>query len=88
VSLLLVAGIGLDYSLFFSRLGSVAENNETLQALLVCCISTSTVFVMLSASSIPVLHSIGVTVFSGVLAAFSFSWLFSRNTDNLKELSE
>ena len=88
VSLLLVAGIGLDYSLFFSRLGSVAENNETLQALLVCCISTSTVFVMLSTSSIPVLHSIGVTVFSGVLAAFGFSWLFSRNTDNLKELSE
>ncbi|MFC1748060.1 hypothetical protein ACFL2V_04565 [Pseudomonadota bacterium] len=80
VSLLLVAGIGLDYSLFFSRDGD--ETQETLHALMVCCISTTTVFAILSTSAIPVLHSIGVTVFSGVLAAFILAWTFSRSTYN------
>ena len=77
VSLLLVAGIGLDYSLFFSR--RQTDQISTLHALLVCCISTVTVFAILSSSAIPVLYAIGMTVFSGVLAAFVLSWVFSRN---------
>lgn len=78
VSLLLVAGIGLDYALFFSRRESGFDRIRTLHALLVCSISTLAVFVMLAASPIPVLHAIGVTVATGVVSAFVLSWLFAR----------
>ena len=83
VSLLLVAGIGLDYGLFFSR-ASTEDRLHTLHALLVCAISTSTVFAMLAFSEIPVLHSIGTTVSVGVVAAFMWSWLLSRTTKTYK----
>ncbi|MCP3662659.1 MAG: MMPL family transporter [Gammaproteobacteria bacterium] len=79
VSLLLVAGIGLDYALFFSRPSESSEHFRTSHALMVCSTSTLVVFAMLAASSIPVLHSIGLTVASGVMAAFVFSWLFARS---------
>jgi predicted exporter len=79
VSLLLVAGIGLDYGLFFSR-NTTEDKIYTLHALLVCAISTSTVFAMLAFSRIPVLHAIGTTVSVGVVAAFVWSWLLSRTT--------
>jgi len=92
VALLLVAGISLDYGLFFSwsakslNLNNNHGNNrcnnnhnQTLHALSICAISTITVFALLSSASIPVLHSIGLTVASGVFAAFVFSWTFSRS---------
>jgi predicted exporter len=82
VSLLLVAGIGLDYALFFSRRESGADHIRTLHALLVCSISTLVVFAMLAASSIPVLHAIGLTVATGVVSAFVLSWLFARQTNH------
>jgi predicted exporter len=80
VALLLVAGIGLDYSLFFSTPAQSEDNHATLHSLMICCISTVGVFAILATAAIPVLHAIGVTVSSGVLAAFVLSWGFSRNT--------
>lgn len=72
VSLLLVVGIGLDYSLFFSRPGDDHDSRaRTLHAVLVCAGSTVTVFAILALSDIPVLHAIGTTVAIGVFAALA-----------------
>ncbi|MBA2490648.1 MAG: MMPL family transporter [Gammaproteobacteria bacterium] len=69
VSLLLVVGICIDYSLFFSHAG-VEARRHTLHAVLVCGASTLVVFAMLAMSSIPVLRAIGLTVAIGVSASF------------------
>ena len=83
VSLLLVTGLGLDYALFFS---SIRENRGEAAivtfSLIICSISSLVVFAMLAFSSIPVLHSIGITVASGVVAAFVLSWGFSQMQRN------
>jgi len=86
VSMLLVAGIGLDYGLFFSRREPGEIRARTLHALLICAVSTLVVFAMLAASSIPVLHAIGITVSSGVAATFLLAWLFSRPGRSMGEL--
>jgi predicted exporter len=78
VSLLLVAGIGLDYSLFFTRPGiGKGEFLATLHAVTVCAVSTSAVFALLTFSAIPVLHAIGVAITTGVVAALLLTWAFS-----------
>lgn len=71
VSLILTAGLGLDYALFIERAGNAeAPRLRTLHAVLVCAASTFLVFALLSLSSIPVLESIGMTVALGVLLNF------------------
>jgi len=78
VSLLLVLGLGLDYSLFFTRAASdLAERRRTFISIAVCFGSTALVFGMLASSSIPVLHAIGMTVLIGVIFSFIFASLFS-----------
>ncbi|VAW92610.1 FIG021862: membrane protein, exporter [hydrothermal vent metagenome] len=79
VSLLLVLGLGLDYSLFFTRQSEDrAAREKTVYGILVCFGSTALVFGMLATSSIPVLSAIGLTVFLGVSLSFLFAILFSR----------
>jgi predicted exporter len=71
VSLVLAAGLGLDYALFFERAGrDPAEQRRTLHAIVVCVASTGLVFGLLATSGIPVLRAIGVTVALGVLTHF------------------
>ncbi len=71
ISLVLAAGLGLDYALFFERSAAErAERLRTLHGVIVCALSTLAVFVLLSLSSIPVLRSIGVTVALGVVLNF------------------
>lgn len=82
VSLMLVAGIGIDYGLFFARDDAWGGRVMTRAAVLACVISSVIVFVILAASKIPVLHSIGVTVASGVSAAFLLAWLFAYRSGN------
>lgn len=80
ISLMLVAGIALDYALFFNRDDpEAAERSRTLHALSVCCISTITVFGILSLSQIPVLHAIGITVATGVAGGFVLAALGARS---------
>lgn len=67
MSLVLAAGLGVDYALFFERAGTDRDDRlRTLHAVLVCSLSTLMVFALLSLSSLPVLRSIGVTVALGV----------------------
>lgn len=75
VALTLVAGLGLDYALFFSRPERrQREYRATLHALGVCILSTVAVFGLLSLSTIPVLHGIGVSVTTGVCVTFFLAW--------------
>lgn len=79
VAILLVFGIGIDYGLFFSRKETdIADKMRTFHALLVCCISTVSVFGILSLSHIPVLKDIGQTVSVGVLFSFLFAMSVSQ----------
>jgi predicted exporter len=80
ISLLLVLGIGMDYSLFFSRFDTNSrERLSTLHALIICAASSICVFGLLGSSDIPVLHSIGVTVATGVAVTFIATFSLSRH---------
>jgi predicted exporter len=79
ISLVLAAGLGLDYALFFERAADdPAEQRRTLHAVLVCSLSTLMVFALLALSTLPVLRSIGVTVALGVVGNFFLSLLLTR----------
>lgn len=79
VSLLLVMGIGVDYSLFFSRpTADPALRRRTLHALLVCCGSALTVFAMLATAALPALRAIGLTVSLGVATSFLTALILAR----------
>ena len=79
ISLVLAAGLGLDYALFFEHASAdPAEQKRTLHALLVCSISTLLVFALLALSTIPVLQAMGVTVSLGVVSNFVLALLLTR----------
>ena len=79
VALILAAGLGLDYALFFDHAGEDrADQLRTLHALIVCSLMTLLVFALLALSSIPVLRAIGSTVAIGVFANFVLALLVSR----------
>jgi predicted exporter len=79
VALILGAGLGLDYALFFDHAGDDrADQLRTLHALIVCSLMTLLVFSLLALSSIPVLRAIGSTVALGVVFNFALALLVSR----------
>jgi predicted exporter len=79
VALVLGAGLGLDYALFFEHAGEDrGEQLRTLHAVIVCSLTTLLVFMLLALSSIPVLRAIGSTVALGVVANFAFALLLAR----------
>jgi predicted exporter len=80
VALILAAGLGLDYALFFEHAGDDREDQlRTLHALIVCSLMTFLVFFLLALSSIPVLRAIGVTVTLGVVGNFVLALLIARH---------
>lgn len=80
VSLVLAAGLGLDYALFFEHAGDARDEQlRTLHAVIVCSITTLLVFSLLALSSIPVLRAIGSTVAIGVAANFVLALLVARH---------
>ncbi|KRA82139.1 hypothetical protein ASD78_00795 [Lysobacter sp. Root667] len=79
VALILAAGLGLDYALFFDHAGDdYAEQLRTLHAVIVCSLTTLLVFALLALSSIPVLRAIGATVALGVAFNFVLALLIVR----------
>lgn len=83
VALILAAGLGLDYALFFEHAGDDYEDQlRTLHALIVCSLMTLLVFFLLALSSIPVLRAIGVTVTLGVVGNFVLALLIARHPTN------
>lgn len=80
VTLLLVVGLGIDYSIFtfFPR----QQANEATQlpevaqvSVIICLISTLIMFGALALSELPVLKAIGLTASLGALYAFLLTWL-------------
>ena len=79
ISLVLAAGLGLDYALFFEHAAAdPAEQKRTLHALMICASSTLLVFALLALSTVPVLQAIGVTVTLGVICNFVLALLLTR----------
>ena len=79
ISLILGAGLGLDYALFFEHAADdAAEQARTLHAVLACAASTFLVFVLLAAADIPVLRAIGAPVALGVVVNFLLALLLTR----------
>jgi predicted exporter len=79
ISLVLAAGLGLDYALFFEHAAAdPAEQKRTLHALLVCSATTLLVFALFSLSTVPIRQAIGVTVSLGVLSNFILALLLTR----------
>ncbi|HEX5046416.1 MAG TPA: hypothetical protein VFX89_04785 [Gammaproteobacteria bacterium] len=79
ISLILAAGLGLDYALFFEHAADdPAEQARTLHATLVCSLSTLLVFALLMSSDLPVLRAIGTPVTIGVVSNFVLALLLTR----------
>ena len=79
ISLVLVAGLGLDYALFFEHAADEpSEQRRTLHAVLVCSLSTLMVFALLAISDLPVLRAIGLPVTIGVVSNFVLALLLTR----------
>ena len=79
ISLILAAGLGLDYALFFEHAGDSRDDQlRTLHAVIVCSLMTLLVFSLLALSSIPVLRAIGSSVALGVVCNFVLSLLVAR----------
>jgi predicted exporter/predicted hotdog family 3-hydroxylacyl-ACP dehydratase len=79
IALILAAGLGLDYALFFEHASSdPLEQRRTLHAILVCSLSTLMVFALLALSTLPVLRAIGLTVTIGVISNFVLAMLLTR----------
>jgi predicted exporter len=71
IALILAAGLGLDYALFFEHAADdPREQRRSLHAILVCSLSTLIVFALLASSTLPVLRALGVTVALGVISNF------------------
>lgn len=71
MALLLVLGIGVDYSLFFRETG--ADNPTTLLAIALSSVTTLLAFGLLAFSATTAIHAFGLTVLVGILAAFLLS---------------
>src|SRR3546814_15924104 len=79
VALILAAGLGLDYALFFDHAGDDhADQLRTLHALITCSMMTLLVLFLLALSSIPVLRAIGRTVMLGVVGKLVLDVLVLR----------
>src|SRR5690606_40563381 len=79
IALILAAGLGLDYALFFEHAAAdPLDQRRTLHAVLVCSASTLMVFALLAMSTLPVLRAIGLTVSLGVVSNFVLALLLTR----------
>ena len=76
VALQLVAGVGLDYALFYARRQLDAEERaRTLRTLVTCNAMTLLTFGLLAACQTPLLRDIGWTVALGALLAMGLAFL-------------
>lgn len=87
ISLVLAAGLGLDYALFFEHASDdPAMQRRTLHAVIVCSLATVLVFGLLAFSTLPVLRAIGTTVAIGVVSNFVLALLLTRTSGAVKSV--
>ena len=86
VALQLVAGVGLDYALFYARRQLDAEERaRTLRTLVTCNAMTLLTFGLLAACQTPVLRDIGITVAAGAALAMGFAFLVAGKAVDERE---
>ncbi|WP_261874767.1 MMPL family transporter [Vibrio rarus] len=78
LALILIIGIGIDYTLFFAE---KSRSQSTLLAITLSALTTLLSFGLLSLSQTHAIHSFGITVLWGILVA----WLLSPLAINAKE---
>ncbi|OBU16996.1 hypothetical protein AYY19_14315 [Photobacterium aquimaris] len=73
LALILILGIGIDYSLFFAELKSTANDHHrrsTLLAITLSALTTILSFGLLALSATQAIHSFGITVLTGIMIAW------------------
>jgi predicted exporter/predicted hotdog family 3-hydroxylacyl-ACP dehydratase len=81
IALILGAGLGLDYALFFEHASDdEPEQRRTLHAVMLCAASTLLVFALLATSGLPLLRAIGLTVTLSVVGNFLLAVAMMRRT--------
>lgn len=76
MSLMLIAAIGLDYSLLFAQGAQQVEHSQEWQrSIRVAFVTTLGSFAMLAFSQLALLHAIGLTVLIGVTWVYGLSYL-------------
>lgn len=78
MALLLVAGVGLDY-MIFRYLSPPDEQRHVTRAIFACAVTTLLVFTILSFSSVPALHIMGITVVLGTVYIMLWCLIFPPN---------
>jgi predicted exporter len=79
VSLLLVAGLAIDYSLFLSRPATTEDSRlRSFYSVTVGAVSSAAMFGILALSDIPALHAIGMTVAIGIACSYVAALLLAR----------
>jgi predicted exporter len=85
VALLLVVGVGSNYSLFFERDNlRTGDARRTLAAVLLCSLSTVIGFGVLALSRSPVLSAIGGTVAIGTFLSLVFAALLTARIESTR----
>ena len=79
LSLLLVAGICMDFGLFFARpVPDDRSSARTFWSVAICALTTMLVFGILAVAGIPVSRAMGMTTFIGVTVGFLVMFLSVR----------
>ncbi len=73
LALILILGIGIDYTLFFAEQKEKVEAKNTLLAITLSAITTVLSFGLLALSETQAIHGFGITVLTGIIVA----WLLS-----------
>lgn len=84
LALLLVLGIGIDYTLFFAEQKQKSESANTLLAITLSAITTVLSFGLLALSETQAIHGFGVTVFSGIVVAWLLAPLAMQREKRVK----
>jgi predicted exporter len=79
LALVLVVGIGIDYTLFFAE---QAQSQSTLLAITLSAMTTLLSFGLLSLSETHAIHSFGLTTLSGIFVAWLLSPLAIKRQTN------
>ena len=70
LALILILGIGIDYTLFFAELKTPKTASNTLLAITLSAITTVLSFGLLALSETAAIHGFGVTVLTGIIVAW------------------
>jgi len=78
MALLLVLGIGIDYTIFFAE--SSDHDNQTTIAVILSALSTIFAFGVLFVSTTPALRAIGLVITPGIALSVLLAMLFKKNS--------